>query len=147
MLDEPLDALPSSLTQNVYKASGNPPFDATTPSAAVKKFTKEMKAVGAGASTDINPYAWNTWNGAYAIAEVAKTMRTVDAASLLAALNSAKDIPLPSGHTWTPSAPGPTGYARDSSAVGYFSKYVGNGKWKPVKPGPRGIAMKSRLFG
>jgi hypothetical protein len=110
------------------------------------KFKKELKAVGASDAEDVNAYAWVTRNGAYALAEVAKTMPTVDSKTLLAKLNSAQDIKLQTGRLWTPSAPGPTGYSRDSTAVGYMSQYVGNGKWKAVKPGPQGLLMDASLF-
>ncbi len=145
-IERPAHALPSDLTKNIYKSSLIPPSDSVSPAPVLKRFKKDLKASGATQQSDVAPYAWTSWVGMLALAEVAKSMPNVDAASLLAALNSAKDVKLPNGYLWTPSAPGPTGYSRDSTSVGYFSKYVGNGKWKPAKPGADGILMEAKLL-
>jgi coenzyme F420-reducing hydrogenase delta subunit len=147
-LNDPLDALPAELTKNIYKVSPFPPFDTAKPTKAAKQFKKELKAIGATESSDLSPYTWNIWVGVHALAEVVPTMTgTIDGTTTLAALNSAKDVKLVDGHAWTPSAPGPANYIRSSTAIGYVSKYLGNGKWKPAKPGPNGFVMDSSAFG
>jgi ABC-type branched-subunit amino acid transport system substrate-binding protein len=147
MIDQPLAALPSNLTKNIYKVSPFPPFDLVKPIPAVKQFQQDMKAVGAGKVNQLTPYAWNEWVGMYALASVAQTLPTADAKSLLSGLNSAKNIKLVTGATWTPSAVGPPGFTRDSTAVGYISKYVGINKWVAAKPGPNGLRMDTSIFG
>jgi ABC-type sugar transport system substrate-binding protein len=145
----PLDALPSDITHDVFKASSAPPLDWVRPSKLSKQYVKEVTSTGDLDKADIQPYSYGAWIGAHALGEVVPTIPgDVTAASLKQTLDAAQDIPLVNRRKWTPSAPGPTGYTRDNNAVGYFSEYVGNSKWKAVKKagGYQGLLIPSEVF-
>jgi Periplasmic binding protein len=145
---ELLKSLDSETTNNLYAVGQSPPVNLKKPLPIVKRFTKEMKAIGAsGDDTDLTPYAYNSWQDTYAIATQAALMKgDFNNKEFLNALNASKGIELVDGRVWVPSGPGPTGYPRDSAIVYWITKYVGDGKWKLVKTPPEGNVAPAEYF-
>jgi ABC-type branched-subunit amino acid transport system substrate-binding protein len=92
--------------------------------ASYYKATKDPNA----APDVLTGFATMAWLDVYTFQKIAKTITgTVNAASMMTALNNAKNVNLLGVIKWTPSAQGPTGFARISNPYEYFST-VKNGQ-------------------
>jgi ABC-type branched-subunit amino acid transport system substrate-binding protein len=106
-------------------ASAYPPVSATT-NPGIAQFTKEMNAAQAAGDKNAGPadrsIAISSWVAVHAFANLAKTITgDVTSASVLTALNTAKDIDL-AGITspWTPSSKKVGVFPAISNTEGYF---------------------------
>jgi hypothetical protein len=102
------------------------------PAASIASYYKATKDPDASPLV-LTGIATQSWVDTYAFVKIAKTISgDVTAASVTTALNNAKNVNLLGAISWTPSAQGPTGYARVSNPYEYLIT-VKNGKevlWK-----------------
>ena len=86
-----------------------------------------------------------TWLGYYVVEKLVKTGKVkgnVTAASLMKAMNSAKNINMGGViPPWTPTAPGPTGFSRVSNPYMYITSYTTSGQPKLLAPKPVTVAQ------
>jgi hypothetical protein len=78
------------------------------------------------------------WLGIEAIAKALKGSTNVSAAGLKSVLDSATGLDVGLIPPWTPSSPGPAGFARVSNTSEYFSN-ISNGKAVLTSPTPTDI--------
>ena len=146
-VSEQVADLPSDITQNLYRASQHPPFDLVKTLPVVKRFKKELKAIGASGDDALTTLAWNAWQAMYAIADQAVLMRgDFTGSELTEAFNASAGIELVTGATWVPSAPGPPAAPRDSTITYWFAQYVGDGEWKLVTTPKQGNTVDPSVF-
>ena len=145
--NEILATLDSSATHDLFQVGQNPPFFLKKELPIIKRFRKELKAVGHDELANTDVFAWNAWQEMYAIAEQAKLMGgDFTGPEFLEALNESPGIELVTGRMWVPSAPGPSSFRGASLIVYWITEYVGDGKWKLVKTPPDGNAAPVEYF-
>jgi hypothetical protein len=121
-----------SAANNLYIVGRMPPFSAAPEFPGLQHFIADMKAEQATGDSAANittarPMAVEPWLGLMALSEAMQGATTVTAASITAAMNSAKNLSMQGIiPNWTPSTPGPAGYTRVAEAYDYFIK-VTNG--------------------
>ena len=128
-----------------------PPTLRDTTNPVLKRYITELKAQektgDSDAALDKQTLGIQPWFGFYVLEEVVKQTKLDDisSAGLITALDSAKDIDLGDlVPTWTPTAPGITGFSRISN-TSYF--LVGYKNGKPYQITPEAVSLEAALKG
>jgi ABC-type branched-subunit amino acid transport system substrate-binding protein len=113
-------AAPKMLTTSAF-----PPFNSANP--LIQQFVRDMKAEQASGDGDADlskaagELTFEPWLGIYVINKLTANMPTITGASLMTALNNAKNVDLKGViPPWTPNKPGPQGLARVSNPAQYI---------------------------
>ena len=94
----------------------------------IAAFLADLRAAGEDYRDTGKAIGVCSWASVGVIADVAKTMPTVDAKSLTAALNKSSNLKVPGFGTWTPGAVGPVKGAKRVSNLSYFASIIKNGR-------------------
>jgi branched-chain amino acid transport system substrate-binding protein len=123
-----LDTL-GPLAKGIGFTGSLPPASETSGSKQLRRFTAQFAASAKKGTIDDVPLGAtgvSTWLAFEALKQVTADAQTIDRASLVSAMNAAKNIDLygiiPS---WTPTAAGPAGFSRISNPFEYISEWNG----------------------
>jgi ABC-type branched-subunit amino acid transport system substrate-binding protein len=110
-------------------ASTYPPFTDPTMQLFVNAINAEAKRGDPFADmSKMSGRSVDAWLGVRALFKVTTGLKTITAATVTSALNSAKNLDLgPMVPPWTPSATGPAGYSRASNTSAWVWRWAGNG--------------------
>lgn len=135
-----LTGLPVDQTSRMIVGTGTMPLSAAGQNEGVARMKADIEAqfTSGDAAADPNRLfatALISWEAVNLLATLLKGQQTIDASTVTAALNGAKELDVAVSVPWTPSRPGPAGFPRVSHPYVYLST-VQNGELVLVQPDP-----------
>lgn len=94
----------------------------------VAAFLSDLRAAGEDYRDTGKAFGLFSWAIVGVIADIAKTMPTIDAKSLTAALNKSATLKVPGFGSWTPGATGPVKGAKRVTNLSFFASVIKNGR-------------------
>lgn len=114
-----------TLLDGSFLGGDTPPLVLQSRAPSIDKYIKDVIASGFEPRDALGISGVRAYAMVHAVAQVAATLPTVDAKSLLNGLNSSKALSVPVFGQWLPSGRGPAGFERVSNMAGYASRFKG----------------------
>ena len=134
-----LASFPETQTSHMIVGTGTLPLGAADENEAVAQMQDDIQAQLDAGDEDADPdklfpNSFIAWEAVNTLATVMTDLDTIDAASITAALDKAKDLDVGVSAPWTPSQPGPKNFARVSHPFVHLNE-VKDGQLVPLNGG------------
>jgi ABC-type branched-subunit amino acid transport system substrate-binding protein len=135
-----LGSLPETQTANFIVGTGSLQLSSADDNDTVKQMKDDIEAQFKAGDKDADPTklfstSLLAWESVHVLSELLPDLDTVDAKSITAALDKAKDLDVGISAPWTPSRPGPANFSRLSHPFVHLNK-VENGQLVSMNPKP-----------
>jgi ABC-type branched-subunit amino acid transport system substrate-binding protein len=135
-----LASLPESQTANFIVGTGTLQLSAADDNETVKDMAADIQAQFDAGDEDADPTklfstSLLAWESVHVLSQLMADLDTVDATSIMTALDEAEDIDVGVSAPWTPSQPGPANFSRLSHPYVHLNK-VEDGRLVLLTPDP-----------